>query len=111
MHWKFLAGRLPGAVALVLLLAGCGAGGGEVAIGTAGPFEEGYARMVRRAVEMAVDEINDEGGVRGTRLSVVAQDDGGDGVKAALHHDPAPFRDAATMLEEIAGAWRQARAA
>lgn len=83
LHWKFLAGRLPGAAALVLLLAGCGAGGGEVAIGTAGPFEEGYARMVRRAVEMAVDEINDEGGVRGTRLSVVAQDDGGDGVKAA----------------------------
>lgn len=83
MHWKFLAGRLPGAAALVLLLSACEAGGGEVAIGTAGPFEEGYARMVRRAVEMAVDEINDEGGVRGTRLTVVAQDDGGDGVKAA----------------------------
>ena len=39
--------------------------------------------MVRRAVEMAVDEINPEGGVRGTRLKVMAQDDGGDGVKAA----------------------------
>src|SRR5688572_30968482 len=83
LHWKHWAGRLPGAAALVLVLAACGGGGGEVAIGTAGPFEEGYARMVRRAVEMAVDEINSEGGVRGSRLSVVAQDDGGDGVKAA----------------------------
>lgn len=32
-------------------------------------------------------------------------------LKAALGDDPAPFRDTADMLEEIAGAWRQARAA
>lgn len=83
MHPKILAGRLPGVAALALLLAACGAGAGEIAIGTAGPFEEGYARMVRNAVEMAVDEINDGGGVRGTRLTLVAQDDGGDGVTAA----------------------------
>ncbi|HEX2211804.1 MAG TPA: ABC transporter substrate-binding protein [Longimicrobium sp.] len=83
MHWTFLAGRSSGAAALALLLAACGAAGGEVAIGTAGPFEEGYARMVRRAVEMAAEEINAEGGVRGSRLSVIAHDDGGDGVKAA----------------------------
>ncbi|HEY0018384.1 MAG TPA: ABC transporter substrate-binding protein [Longimicrobium sp.] len=83
MHWKVTAGRPLGAAALALALAACARGGGEVAIGTAGPFEEGYARMVRRAVEMAVDEINAGGGVRGTRLSVEAQDDGGDGVKAA----------------------------
>jgi branched-chain amino acid transport system substrate-binding protein len=83
LHRKVLAGRLLGTAALALALAACGAGGGEIAIGTAGPFEEGYARMVRRAVEMAVDEINSEGGVRGSRLAVVAQDDGGDGVKAA----------------------------
>ena len=66
-----------------LLLAACGGGGGEVAIGTAGPLTEGYARMVRNAVVMAADEVNSAGGVRGARLKVVAQDDGGDGVKAA----------------------------
>ena len=32
-------------------------------------------------------------------------------VKAALGADPAPFRDTADALEEIAVAWRQARAA
>ncbi|HEX6908847.1 MAG TPA: ABC transporter substrate-binding protein [Longimicrobium sp.] len=69
--------------ALACLSAACGGGGGEIAIGTAGPFTEGYARMVRNAVVMAADEINAEGGVRGARIKVVAQDDGGDGVKAA----------------------------
>lgn len=32
-------------------------------------------------------------------------------LKAALGDDPAPFRDTADMLDEVAGAWRQARAA
>ncbi|WP_374944176.1 flagellar protein FliS [Sphingomonas sp.] len=32
-------------------------------------------------------------------------------VEASIGHDPTPFRDAATMLEEIATAWRTARAA
>lgn len=32
-------------------------------------------------------------------------------VRAAIGQDPAPFRDTAATLEDIAGAWRQARAA
>lgn len=32
-------------------------------------------------------------------------------LKAAIGQDPAPFRDTAATLEEIAAAWRQARAA
>jgi flagellar protein FliS len=32
-------------------------------------------------------------------------------VEASLGSDPQPFRDSADMLEEIAGAWRAARAA
>jgi branched-chain amino acid transport system substrate-binding protein len=71
------------ALAALALLAACGGGGGEIAIGTAGPFTEGYARMVRNAVIMASEEINQAGGVRGSQLKVLAEDDGGDGVKAA----------------------------
>ena len=63
-------------------LAACDRGGGAIVIGTAGPLKEAYATMVRHAVEMAVDEANDKGGVRGRRLQVLAQDDEGDGVKA-----------------------------
>lgn len=32
-------------------------------------------------------------------------------VSASLGHDPEPFRDVADQLDEIAGAWKQARAA
>jgi len=32
-------------------------------------------------------------------------------VAASLDHDPAPFRAVADQMDEIAGAWRQARAA
>ncbi|HEX5727748.1 MAG TPA: ABC transporter substrate-binding protein [Longimicrobiaceae bacterium] len=63
--------------------AGCGSTSGPVAIGTAGPFQEGYAQMVKRAVEMAVEEANADGGVNGAPIEVVARDDGGDGVRAA----------------------------
>lgn len=62
---------------------GCGGSGAELAIGTAGPWKEGYAQMVRRAVELAVEEANAAGGVEGRRVAVVARDDEGDGVKAA----------------------------
>lgn len=74
------------ALAAALLLGaagGCGASGAELAVGTAGPWKEGYAQMVRRAVELAVQEANDAGGVGGRRVAVVARDDQGDGVKAA----------------------------
>ncbi|HWK88513.1 MAG TPA: branched-chain amino acid ABC transporter substrate-binding protein [Longimicrobium sp.] len=53
-------------------------------IGTAGPFStEGYARMVKNAIKLAVDELNAEDDMGGVRLSVLDREDGGDGVKAA----------------------------
>lgn len=69
-------------VLLAAVLASCGGGGANIVIGTAGPFSESYALMVRRAVEMAADEANARGGVDGRRFQVRAVDDGGDGVKA-----------------------------
>ncbi|HET7464510.1 MAG TPA: branched-chain amino acid ABC transporter substrate-binding protein [Longimicrobium sp.] len=69
-------------LALACASSGCAGGGDTIVIGTAGPFQEGYATMVRHAVEMAVAEANEHGGVRGRRLEVLAVDDQGDGVKA-----------------------------
>jgi branched-chain amino acid transport system substrate-binding protein len=63
-------------------LLSCTSGGDTILIGTAGPFKEAYATMVRHAVEMAADEVNARGGIAGRRLQVVAVDDEGDGVKA-----------------------------
>jgi len=68
------------AVSLCVAASGCGRTQGTVAIGTAGPWQEGYARMVRRAVEMAAAEESARGGLA---VEVVARDDGGDGVRAA----------------------------
>ncbi|HET7229210.1 MAG TPA: branched-chain amino acid ABC transporter substrate-binding protein [Longimicrobium sp.] len=70
------------ALALACAAPGCAGGGDTIVIGTAGPFKEGYATMVRHAVEMAVAEANARGGVKGRRLEVMAVDDEGDGVKA-----------------------------
>lgn len=70
------------ALALAASAAGCAGGGDTIVIGTAGPLKEGYATMVRQAVEMAVAEVNASGGVKGRRLEVMAVDDEGDGVKA-----------------------------
>ena len=63
-------------------LLSCTSGGDTILIGTAGPFKEAYATMVRHAVEMAADEVNARGGIHGRRLEVLAVDDEGDGVKA-----------------------------
>jgi branched-chain amino acid transport system substrate-binding protein len=65
------------------VLGACGGPSRTVVIGTAGPWKEGYALNVRRAVEMAVDEVNARGGAGGHHVEVAAHDDAGDGVKAA----------------------------
>ena len=76
--------RLAAALALACgALSGCGTSSQALVIGTAGPFNEAYATMVRHAVEMAADEVNARGGIKGKRLRVLAVDDEGDGVKAA----------------------------
>lgn len=52
-------------------------------IAAAGPWKEGYGRMNRLGIELAVHEINASGGIEGHRLEVVYRDDEGDGEKAA----------------------------
>ena len=70
-----------------LLIAGlalaCSGPTAEVTVGAAGPWNEGYGAMNKRGIELAIDEINSSGGVRGNPLRVLARDDGADGAKAA----------------------------
>lgn len=63
---------------LLLSLAACGDSGGPIRIGLAGPFSDPVGAPMKRAAELAVEEINAAGGVRGRPLELVARDDFGD---------------------------------
>jgi branched-chain amino acid transport system substrate-binding protein len=78
-----------------LLAAACRGGGGPIVIGAAGPWSDTVPSLgTRQGIELAVDEINAAGGVRGRPLAVRWCDDSGTGVHAAvvaesLRSDPA----------------------
>ena len=65
------------------LLAGCSRGQDAYVIGAAGPWKEGYGVMTRRGIDLAVEEINASGGIKGTPLKVLARDDEASGARAA----------------------------
>ena len=70
-----------------LLLAGCvlacAGQPADVTLGAAGPWNEGYGAMNKRGIDLAVEEINAAGGVRGRPLRLLARDDAADGARAA----------------------------
>ena len=72
------------AAAIVALLAAvaCDRGEQSFTIGAAGPWKEGYGVMTRRGIELALDEINRAGGVRGSPLRLDARDDQADPARA-----------------------------
>lgn len=81
-------------------LAGCGgassytAGNTEFVIGVSGPLTGGaavYGTAVKNSAQMAVDEINEAGGLNGIKFKLVATDDTHDATKVAANY--------ATMLE------------
>jgi len=71
----------------VLLIAGlalaCTGSSRDVTIGAAGPWSEGYGAMNKRGIDLAIADINREGGVRGRSLRLLERNDGGDGRQAA----------------------------
>jgi branched-chain amino acid transport system substrate-binding protein len=75
------------AVALTLMLAvaltGCHPTTTPILIGAAGPWTRDVGAATRRGIELAIEEINTVGGVRGRKLQAVMRDDGGDGARAA----------------------------
>ncbi len=66
----------------LLLLAACSSGGNSYLIGAAGPWKESYGVMSRRGIDLAVEEINRAGGIRGAKLKVMARDDEASGSRA-----------------------------
>ena len=65
------------------LLSGCSKGPKPFLVGAAGPWKEGYGIMTRRGIDLAVEEINRNGGINGSPLEIVARDDDADGSRAA----------------------------
>jgi len=79
-----LAAAVFGALLIAAVGAACaGRSGGVVTIGAAGPWTEGYGQMNRRGLDLAVEELNARGGVKGQRVVVLDRNDGGDGVRAS----------------------------
>ena len=62
----------------LLLLAACRDTSGPIRIGLAGPFSDPVGAPMKRAAELAAEEINTEGGIQGRKLELVIKDDFGD---------------------------------
>jgi len=66
----------------LLALSACGGAKGPYLIGAAGPWKQGYGVQNLQGIELAVEEINNAGGIDGHILRVVSRDDEGEGDKA-----------------------------
>ncbi len=66
--------RLLAAVPLVIIMA-CGVAPGPIRIGLAGSLSDPVGLPMKRAAELAVEEINARGGVEGRPLELVQRDD------------------------------------
>lgn len=66
----------------ILLLCACGTSERPIRVGAAGNWRESYGVMGRRGIDLAIEEINAAGGVRGRPLDVLAEDDSSDGARA-----------------------------
>lgn len=61
----------------------CAGSTGDITLGMAGPFDAFYGQANKRGAELALEEINASGGIKGRRLSIDFQNDLGEGVRAA----------------------------
>jgi branched-chain amino acid transport system substrate-binding protein len=71
-----------GALAAILVCASCAPSAEGVQIAAAGNWDEGYGEMNRRGIELAVEHVNQEGGVAGRPLRLAMRNDKGDGARA-----------------------------
>jgi branched-chain amino acid transport system substrate-binding protein len=69
-------------LAAIVFLAACQRDPDSFTVGAAGPWKESYGIMTRRGIDLAVEEINHAGGIRGAPFRVVAKDDDADARRA-----------------------------
>lgn len=69
---------------LALAVPGCrpANSGGEILVGAAGPFHEGYGTMTLRGAQLAIHEVNARGGVRGRPIRLQSMNDSANGRRA-----------------------------
>ena len=77
-----LSSKVVSSIALVALAA-CATNKSPYVIGAAGPWKQGYGLQNLQGVQLAVEEINQAGGIDGHPLRVIPRDDEGDGPTAA----------------------------
>jgi len=77
-----LSSKVVSSIALALLAA-CATSKSPYVIGAAGPWKQGYGLQNLQGVQLAVEEINQAGGIDGHPLRVIPRDDEGDGPTAA----------------------------
>lgn len=65
------------------VLAGCSKGSDSYTVGAAGPWKEGYGVMSRRGIDLAIDEVNKQGGINGQPMKIIARDDEANPSRAA----------------------------
>jgi branched-chain amino acid transport system substrate-binding protein len=68
---------------LAALACTSGGSGTTYVLGSAGPWTQGFGQANRRGIELARDEINAAGGIKGHKLEIRFQDDSGSGTVAA----------------------------
>ena len=76
--------RQKGLTLALFLFAGCQRGADTYTVGAAGPWKESYGISTRRGIDLAVEEINHAGGIRGAPLRLIARDDEADPRRAAV---------------------------
>jgi branched-chain amino acid transport system substrate-binding protein len=77
-----LSSKVVWSIALVALAA-CATNKSPYVIGAAGPWKQGYGLQNLQGVQLAVEEINQGGGIDGHPFRVIPRDDEGDGPTAA----------------------------
>lgn len=67
----------------VALLASCGGGSRSqtITLGAVAPWGTGYGTQIRRAIDLAVEEVNRTGGINGTQVQVQFKDDSANGAR------------------------------
>ena len=87
VHFNMAPARnvLAGLVAAIGLMAATAAGAADIKLGTTGPLSGSLSLLgqgVRDGVETYINFVNDQGGVNGRKIELIAEDDGYDPMRA-----------------------------